>query len=133
EGRGGDGKTKVYGPAKFDSRSRFSGRDVAEAGGALGPVLLIVLPLAILMAIGWLLYRLSKWFFKQPAKTRLVILEVVLAITGIAVGLHFLHSSAGAAKQVENGTYEAGSQANHTPEAAATLSASSTESTETTP
>jgi Skp family chaperone for outer membrane proteins len=97
EGRGGQGKTKVYGPAKFDSRSKFSGGDAAGAGGALGILLLIVLPLAILAAIGWVLYHVFKWFFKQPVKTRLVILGVLLAITGIGVGIGVRQASVAAA------------------------------------
>ncbi len=97
EGRGGEGRTKVYGPARFDSRSKFSGGDAVGAGGALGLILLIVFPLAIFAGLCWVLYHAFKWLFEQPIKTRVVILGVFLALAGAGIGIGAHQASVAAA------------------------------------
>lgn len=110
EGRGGEGRTKVYGPARFDSRSKFSGGDAVGAGGAVGLILLIVFPLAIFAGLCWVLYHAFKWFFEQPIKTRVVVLGVFLALAGAGMGIGAHQASVAAAARRREAEHETANQ-----------------------
>jgi hypothetical protein len=83
EGRGGEGKTSVHGPAQFDSRSKYPGGG-GDLGG-LGIILVILFPLAIIAGVGWVLYHIFKWVFDPEAENKNLRVYGTLAVVITAI------------------------------------------------
>jgi hypothetical protein len=110
EGRGGEGRTRVYGPAEFDSRSQ------AEGGAGGNPLLaiaffvcLILLPVAVLAGVLWVIALALGKVTGHPnlhrnSEVRVII--VVIACIGGFVGLSVVLSgnhSPSAAREPSSG------------------------------
>lgn len=110
EGRGGEGSTRIYGPAKFDSRSQ------AEGGAGGNPlfaiaffVCAILFPVAVLAGVLWLIALVLGKVTGHPdlhRNSEVRVLIVVIACIGGFVGLSVVlhgNQSPSAARELSSG------------------------------